>query len=559
MKMNKYLSLLMLPLVFTACQDDGVLAEQQQKPVESQGLYKLYGAVQTNADSRAQVVLNNTKVGEEEFIWNAGDSFSVYRQQDEDPRTPNIFTIDSKYSDKASSSSAFFTSETALNANETYAAIYPNHHTFDGIYTTLKLSTSVPNGSAEGWKQYFSENMFMKAYFVANEDSSIINFKQLSTIARITYTNATEVTQMVNQVELFGPGVSNRKGVYPFNDETKYGSIGSENSLGQMPSVYIQFGEPVEIAAGNSYDFYVIFFSGPRVDYGDEDKYQGIKIKLAVMPASSDSGFYIETPEINASTVLGDDNDYSWVVGGRYWFNITQTEDELTWTNNLVGNRLVKRLEFLEAIEERNPDIKFTRNDYGLVDVEENKHVFESVVSLDFPIWEGKDTLQLDHTEGLEYFTNLTSLNLDYVKIDDVDLSHNKELESFSCVGTQIRYLDFGHNMKLKTVDCHDSEAYDLTFSTGNQLTSLDCTNCALKNSWNIQDISKCTSLQTLKISGNKLSSLNITKLTQLENLICGNQKDDISLELILTQTQKAKWDSTWAAANPNVTCTVTE
>ena len=560
MKLNKYISLLALPLAFVACQNDGVVVEQPEQPVESQGLYKLYGAVQTDADSRAQIVLNNEEVGKEKFIWNAGDSFSVYRQQDGGPRTPNVFTIDSKYSDDASSSSAYFTSETALEAGEFYAAIYPNRHTTNqhGIYTTLELTTSVPNGSAEGWKQYFSENMFMKAYFVASEDSSIINFQQLSTLARITYTNATGVTQMVNQVEFFGPAVAYEKGVYPFSDSVDFGSISLGNSDGHMPSVQIQFEEPVEIADGDSYNFYVIFFSGSRVD-NYEDEYQSIKIRLSTSSPSYDSGLFLETPEIPASLVLGTDNDYSWVVGGRYWFKITQTEDELTWTNNLESSRYVKNLEFLEAIEAGNPGITFTRNDFGFVDVKENKHLFESVVSLNFPISEGKDTLQLDHTEGLEHFTNLTSLNLNYVKIDDVDLSHNKNLESFSCVGTQIRYLDFGHNLKLKTVDCHDSEACNLTFSTNNQLTSLDCTNCALKNSWDIQDISKCTSLQTLKISGNKLSSLNITKLTQLETLECGNQKEDITLELLLTEAQKAKWNSTWAATNTNVTCTVAE
>lgn len=74
-------------------------------------------------------------------------------------------------------------------------------------------------------------------------------------------------------------------------------------------------------------------------------------------------------------------------------------------------------------------------------------------------------------------------------------------------------------------------------------------------------DVSKLTQLQTLVCYGNWLTSLDIRNLDNLTMLQCGIQLGGRNLTLILTAEQKKKWDETWSKAqnNENVTPVVKE
>ena len=552
MKMNKYLSLLMLPLVFTACQDDGVLAEQQQKPVESQGLYKLYGAVQTDWDSRAQVVLNNQQEAYESFIWNKGDSIAVYNLYNGQTEV-NWFSIDANYSDDNPSSSAYFGSPTELDAGQVYAAVYPTRHILNGSETyadiELEINDKIYNVSTDGWKNYFSDNMFMHTNFEARQDSSSIYLEHLTSLARITYTNNTSEARYIQEVRFIAPGLCDFKGInFDPNDNSPIYDRGSS-------AVRVWFQDDLlKVEAGQSEDIYVIFFPIDRVAYDET-----IKIEVDSYPASSFMNETVSsTSEIDASMVLGTDMSKTWKAGGRYWFNITQNDASLAWTNNLDGNYYVKGTDslFIKALEDRYFGVKFVRNEEGWVDVEENQTVFDNFTTIDLSVAAGQTLTFEREINCLQYFTNLAILNLDNVDFYTIDLSKNEKLDSLSCVGSTVNYLNLNHNQNLKKLDCSGSHVRQLRFYLGMQLTHLNCANSELSH---LRDIGYCESLKTLNCTGNRISVLDISELSQLETLVCGNQKDGISLELILTEDQKAIWDSTWSKDdnNGNVTLNV--
>jgi len=552
MKMNKYLSLLMLPLVFTACQDDGVLAEQQQKPVESQGLYKLYGAVQTDLDSRAQVVLNNQQEAYESFIWNKGDSIAVYNLYNGQTEV-NWFSIDANYSDDNPSSSAYFGSPTELDAGQVYAAVYPTRHILNGSETNadieLEINDKIYNVSTDGWKNYFSDNMFMYTNFEARQDSSSIYLEHLTSLARITYTNNTSEARYIQEVRFIAPGLCDFKGInFDPNDNSPIYDRGSS-------AVRVWFQDDLlKVEAGQSEDIYVIFFP---IDRGAYD--ETIKIEVDSYPASSFMNETVSsTSEIDASMVLGTDMSKTWKAGGRYWFNITQNDASLAWTNNLEGNYYVKGTDslFIKALEDRYFGVQFVRNEEGWVDVEENQTVFDNFTTIDLSVAAGQTLTFERQINCLQYFTNLTILNLDNVDFYTIDLSKNEKLDSLSCVGSTVNYLNLNHNQNLKKLDCSGSHVGQLRFYLGMQLTHLNCANSELSD---LRDIGYCESLKTLNCTGNRISVLDISELSQLETLVCGNQKDSISLELILTEDQKAIWDSTWSKDdnNGNVTLNV--
>ena len=53
------------------------------------------------------------------------------------------------------------------------------------------------------------------------------------------------------------------------------------------------------------------------------------------------------------------------------------------------------------------------------------------------------------------------------------------------------------------------------------------------------------------------VTALDITQLSGLRTLYCGNQNDGRILTLTLTAAQKAKWDSTWSYDPDNVRVTL--
>ena len=81
-------------VAFSACQQHTLESEIQQN-----GIYTLIGKMSGGeAMSRAQIVLDNTDVGKESFMWNDGDAFTLYQEID-GTYTEHVYQI-SDYSEE---------------------------------------------------------------------------------------------------------------------------------------------------------------------------------------------------------------------------------------------------------------------------------------------------------------------------------------------------------------------------------------------------------------------------------------------------------------------------
>ena len=89
---------------------------------------------------------------------------------------------------------------------------------------------------------------------------------------------------------------------------------------------------------------------------------------------------------------------------------------------------------------------------------------------------------------------------------------------------------------ELKTLDCSSSYLTELDLSKNTALMDLDCSNSFLTT----LDVSGCTALTDLDCSSNDLTTLDVSQNTELQNLNCSGQS--VRLEVVRGA------DETWSA-----------
>ena len=141
---------------------------------------------------------------------------------------------------------------------------------------------------------------------------------------------------------------------------------------------------------------------------------------------------------------------------------------------------------------------------------------------------------------GIEYFTNLETLNLYSTHVKSLDLSKNTALKSFisnqntslesldiskntaleilNVSGTKLTSLDVTHLTNLKELHCYGLKLATLDVSNCKSLEVLECAANELKE----LDLTNNLSLKRLNCASNKLTSLDVTKLTALTTLYIG-------------------------------------
>ena len=125
----------------------------------------------------------------------------------------------------------------------------------------------------------------------------------------------------------------------------------------------------------------------------------------------------------------------------------------------------------------------------------------------------------IDDITGIEYFTELTTLQCDDNRIKELDLSHNTKLEILRCGENYIYNLDFSNNKELTYLDCSDSAMEKLNVSQNLKLATLYCGLCKLES----LDVSNNTELKDLDCQSTLLDKLDVTNNPKLESLYCGN------------------------------------
>lgn len=512
MKLNKYSWLAVLPMIFTACQDDTLVENQQQDKI-----YTLSATMDGDAAmSRAQIQLGNSDANAGEiFFWNEGDSFTLYQEIDGN-HSEHIFRINgySEDGDGDKKLASFVTNNPAAVGSA--VAFYPSglvtDFDDDSKRVSLQLQTTVDfsKGTVEEvWKDYFNNNMLMRAPATLTENNeNTLEFEHLLSLARITYQNESGKDQQVTEIKLGGDQTYG----YAPTVWLDYGWIG-----GQFNNGYGITYENLIVKAGESFDFYILF--GPE-KFADGDMH--IHIHTAQTDGNR-SPLTLPTSTIAAAN----DGAEGFEAGKRYWFKVTETEEGLVWSKDYQDKPVVDEMIVIDNIPLSKALYEVYSGQYEMaLNSDEKLEIKQSEILKFTEIlinWREYDIPTLD---GIENFVELTSLGLGSVGLQSCDLSNNTKLRDLNVSWNQLTELDLSNNPNLTTLSCEFNEGLSkLVFSNKAKLSDLNVGNTALTE-LNIPDPSNINSLRYGKTNIPSMSFEGFNSLTLIDN--CGMELENL-------------------------------
>ena len=130
--------------------------------------------------------------------------------------------------------------------------------------------------------------------------------------------------------------------------------------------------------------------------------------------------------------------------------------------------------------------------------------------------------------QGIEYFSNLWQLIVQYNPITSLDLSSNTKLvDALISNNSELTSLNVT-GLNLKGLDCSNNNLSSLNLTTSSNLCVLDCSN----NNLSTLNVNSNPNLVYLYCSGNNLTSLNLSNTTKIRELDCSRnnitQLDDL-------------------------------
>ena len=301
-----------LALGLASCQND-VMTEEQSAPVSSDGIISLSVSVGNSAETRAMIELGNSDVSSEHFLWNEGDSLSLFdlgQDGSDDPQTGLTLSISSDYSDDNPSNSATFVGVGSIDDGNQVFAVYPAQDSTNGDGTFILFideAAALGDNSEEEIKAYMSDNIFMYASTAFSSEGTGLDFNYLVSMARISCTNASSSEQTISSVSVAGDGsYFGTECCLIFAGETSPITMSAVSSISQTF-------DGVTVAAGETAEFYLLFF--PGADFNSDGT-----ISITVNGQSVE----METADITTD---------NFSAGLRYKFNVSLTDENLVWTN----------------------------------------------------------------------------------------------------------------------------------------------------------------------------------------------------------------------------------
>ncbi|GAA3728264.1 hypothetical protein GCM10022422_07740 [Flavobacterium ginsengisoli] len=144
----------------------------------------------------------------------------------------------------------------------------------------------------------------------------------------------------------------------------------------------------------------------------------------------------------------------------------------------------------------------------------------------------GKNILDLT---GIEYFTNLESLDLGVInndpnrnnKISSLNITKNTKLKYLSCYYNNLTNLDVSKNINLTELHIVGNKLNSINVSNNKLLRILDCGS----NNFKDLDVTQNTALEVLNFDRNKLTDIDLSNNIALINLVCNyNQLTNLNI-----------------------------
>lgn len=349
MKLNKYIGLAALPLLFVACQED-VLVENQQL---GDGKFVLNASVDKEGSfSRAQIKLEDqgdgTKYGA--FQWDENDKFRLFEISGEGENAAvsasHDFSI-SDYSNSYPSTSAKFVSTTTPTDGSKFYAYYPCLD-WDEVNETMTITIDqkLTNNSPEAYQAYFNKNMLMLAEGEIHGTETTLNFEHQCGLISVSYTNESTEIKSVKGISLNGEwGISK---TFKLTDRWAEAE-GTVKSDGYG----ITFENPVAVQAGETKDFFILFMEPVGLNKEPVRMNQ-----LSIVYSDGDAEKTLTTDVYSISMPYFHN-------GGGYRLNVKETtEGKLVWTKAPVldGSKVGTLAELVAALQNEESNIVLSAN-----------------------------------------------------------------------------------------------------------------------------------------------------------------------------------------------------
>ena len=560
------LPLVALALSFTACGNDETFGEPETTPAGNQVTMTFTAnAPAPAADTRTSLVEGSR------VYWTLDDVIGVYSCTSEafsveEPGNPFTTSL------TEAAPTASFTGEATEGALQ-YIAVYPRDMfvacmwssamTMLG-FTLPPVQTAVEGGFATGLNPSLA---------MTDDMGGDLSFKNLCALVKFSISGGNaDKLKSVTLTDLGGTALSGAA-LYGYTPSMEMVSA----AVPSVPSVTLTGSFTTDT------DYYFVVAPSVNTDSGQP---AALKNGFSLTFTRKDGTSFTKT----ASGGIGDTNLASGMILDLGAIDLSGATYREAITNlafiNAVGNKV--------KWEVTNGTVLLTKA---------NKKEIEAVTSLNI---KGKN---LTDISGIEYFTNLTSLDCGNNQLTALPVENLTQLTSLRCNNNQLTALPVGNLTNLTELYCSYNQLTELPVEKLTKLTELSCSynqltklpvesltnltslycdnnqlaalpvenltlleqlNCGMnllteldiENLTQLKNLScynnqltslpvgKLNNLNVLNCHDNRLTELDITSVTSLNNLYCGNQTDAAgepqTLTLILTSAQESKWNNTW-------------
>ena len=143
----------------------------------------------------------------------------------------------------------------------------------------------------------------------------------------------------------------------------------------------------------------------------------------------------------------------------------------------------------------------------------------KSIKSVSYSGYKKSYSEKIKSATGIEKLTSLTSLDLEFNNLSNIDLSNNISLTYLNLINNKISNIDLSKNTSLTDLYLSSNKLSSIDLSRNTALTYL---NLSSDNLGSI-DLSKNTSLAHLRLGSNNLGSIDLSKNTSLTYLSLGS------------------------------------
>lgn len=537
----KVLSLVALILMIGACDNNEVLNNEIGNEETDQLVPMTFtaGMAQTRTELGGNIVNG--------VIWQAGDAISVLSLS-EDGNSLG----DYRFTTQDAGATATFTGQ-AQDA-PAFLAVYPYREGLSGTISNINatnpklglegLSLSADQQAVPG--SFDPAQHFAVAYLASYSDISTNGFFFRNFCALVKFSIAGSKADDVKKVTLTANGgeklVANSFSI----DCTQFNYVATAQYV-------VNEGGSSSVSLTAKDGFFL-----PRTDY-----------YFVVLPGTLSSGMKLTFEKADGSSITKTSTTEAEVEASR----ILNLGEFLLGDYDVLENK-----ELIAAIDNSTTKVSWIVNEDGTVTLNEDNWAAmqkKTVLSL--------NNKGLTDLSGIEYFTKLTSLECrrnNFTKLDlnkltgltslncsenenltELNVSSLTDLTSLNCSDCQLTSLDVSKQIKLTYLSCSGNQLVSLDVNTLTDLTMLYC----YGNELTTLNVDNLTKLEILGCRENRLEALSIVNNTALmqnnSGLLCGNQKDNITLTLTLTSEQEQLWNNVWKNpfTNKNVKLDVVE